>query len=427
MEAKMEKNNVLFRCKLFFCIFFTAILFFTAESRAEQSTSLLYGIPCKGMEIKKSSIQSGQNLSEILLAARVPYSRIHKVAKESKNIFDVRRIQAGKPYTLMYRLPKDNPDGPAEKCFFIYEQNAVDYVVFELGEKVRVYQKSHPLETVPQTAEGVITSSLTNAFADAELPYELAEKLSEIYAWTLDFYHFRKGDSFRIVYEEKYVNDKLADVGKILGARITYQGKEYYAFYYPDGENSGQYLDEKGRSLRKSFLKSPLKFSRISSGFSLKRLHPILNQYRPHPGIDYAAPSGTPVLSVGDGVVEKVNYNSSAGRYIQVRHSDRYMSQYLHLSKYAEEIKTGCRVSQGQVIGYVGRTGLATGPHLDFRFWIDGKAVNYLVQDDIRLAPLEKKELRKYLAQTAPLKADLDIDKIKHYSAQNNTRRNLIR
>ena len=415
-----NKSKALFIFRYLFFILFLLIFLlgktdgiFAAGSGAAE---IPYDIPWKNMDVHTDAIRPGENLAGILTAAGVPYSRIHEAIQKSKKVFDVRKMQPGRPYSLI-RTPEAETKG-LQNFYFVYEQNPVDYVVFDLGERVSVCQKKKPVQIIEKIAEGVIESSLAGAFAERNIPCELALALSEIYAWTLDFYHFQKGDAFRIIYEEKYAGGKAAGLGRILAARITFSGEDYYAFYFQEGDKSGKYYDENGRLLQKAFLKAPLKFVRISSGFSKKRLHPVLNRYRPHPGTDYAAPAGTPVISVGDGVVKEASYNSTAGRYLQIRHSERYATEYLHLSKYAKDINPGSRVTQGQVIGYVGSTGLATGPHLDFRFRIDGTAVNFLKQDHLTADPLKKKQMKRFLVSTASLKTDLDTDKIRQFSAK---------
>lgn len=362
-----------------------------------------YGLFCPSGEARQDVIREGQNLADILVKEGVAYSTIVKAMDLCRPFFDVRKIRAGNPYTVIHPTGRDDR-------YFIYEKNPVEYLVFALGETVEVYEDRKPVLLVPRTVEGVIDSSLLASFSDLGLDNELAIKLSEVYAWTLDFYHFRKGDSFKLMFEEKLVNGKPVGCERILGARITHKGEDYYAFNF-EKDGAEQYFDESGASLRKAFLKAPLKYARVSSGYSESRLHPVLNYYRPHLGIDYAAPTGTPVMSVGDGVVEKVEFNGSMGRYIQIRHSKRYMTQYLHLSATEKGIAKGKRIRQGDVIGYVGSTGLATGPHLDFRFWADGKALNFLKQDLPTAEPVKGRDKDRYLRTVVALKPKLDRTK----------------
>lgn len=374
---------------------------------------LEYGIDGHDLEITKDVIKRRQNIGGILLKADISYNKIHEAVEKSKSVFDVRKIQVGNPYCLIKVNKNEN-----NICYFVYEQNPIDYVVFEIGDSVQVYQRSKPVRIRHRTVEGVIDSSLWNAFAEKDLDFELAMKLSEIYAWSVDFYHFQDGDRFKFIFEEKWVGERRVGIGRILGARITFRGDHYYGFYFPKGREDGDYFDENGQSLRKAFLKAPLTYARISSGYSRSRLHPILNEYKEHLGIDYAAPTGTPVVSVGDGVIEKIDYSRSMGNYLQIRHNRKYMTQYLHLSGFAENLRRGDSVSQGDVIGYVGSTGMATGPHLDFRFWTGDQAVNFLKQDIPTADPVPSRHEKNYLARVAELKTDLDRDQIRHFSAE---------
>jgi murein DD-endopeptidase MepM/ murein hydrolase activator NlpD len=363
------------------------------------------------LQIKNEVVRRRQNVSGILLKAGVSYNKILEAVEKSKSVFDVRKVQVGNSYWVI-NAEKENT------CYFVYEKNPVDCVVFEIGDSVQVYQRSKPVRIRHRTVEGAIDSSLWNAFAEKDLDFELAMKLSEIYAWSVDFYHFQEGDRFRFIFEEKWVGERRVGIGRILAARITFRGDHYYGFYFPMGRENGDYFDENGRSLRKAFLKAPLKFVRISSGYSKSRLHPILNEYKEHLGIDYAAPTGTPVISVGDGVIDKIEYNRSMGNYVQIRHARKYMTQYLHLSRFAENLRRGDSVSQGDVIGYVGSTGLSTGPHLDFRFWIGNQAVNFLKQDIPTADPVPSRHEKTYFARMSELKTDLDRDQILHYSVE---------
>lgn len=383
------------------------------ELSREEPRGFEYGIDVRGFQVIKDVIKPRQNISGILLKADLSYNQIHEAIEKSRRIFDVRKIQIGNPFCLI--SPKKKGENT---CYLVYERNPIDYVVFEFGNSVQVYEGSKPVRIRHRTVEGLIDSSLWNAFADQDLDLDLAMKLSEMYAWTVDFYHFQKGDRFKIIYEEKWVEDRQVGTGRIIAARITFRGDHYYGFYFSKDREKGDYFDENGQSLRKAFLKAPLKYLRISSGYSRNRLHPILNQYKEHLGIDYAAPAGTPVLSVGDGIIEKIAHSRTMGNYIQIRHARKYMTQYLHLARFAEKLRKGGAVCQGDVIGYVGSTGMATGPHLDFRFWIDDKAVNFLKQDIPTAEPVPSRHEKKYFARTAKLKTDLDRDQIRHYSAE---------
>jgi len=227
---------------------------------------------------------------------------------------------------------------------------------------------------------------------NAEATPELAIKLSQIFAWQIDFYHLQKGDSFKVIYDELYVDDKFFAIGTIKAAHFTHRGKDFYAIPFTQ-DSVSQYFYENGNSLRKAFLKAPLEFSRISSRYSKSRLHPVIKTRRPHLGVDYAAPVGTPIRTTGDGIVLEAGYNKGAGKFIKIRHNSVYTTMYLHLSRYATRIKKGTKVQQGQVIGYVGSTGLSTGPHLDYRFFVNGNPVDPLKVEVPPSHPV-KEELR---------------------------------
>jgi murein DD-endopeptidase MepM/ murein hydrolase activator NlpD len=375
--------------------------------------ALEYGINCDPYEVQHATVRPHQNLSGILQSAGVPYGKIQTAVEKCDGIFDVRKIRAGRPYSLI-----GNPCSPDGVRYFVYERSAADFVVFDLGDNVSVFQGRKPVTVRTRIFSGEIRSSLWNAFSKSGINFDLAIDLSEIYAWTLDFFHFQKGDRFRFIVEERHVDGHVVGYGRILAARIHHRDRPFYAFYFEETPGAGDYYDENGHSLRKAFLKAPLKYVRISSGYSRRRLHPILNEYKPHLGIDYAAPKGTPVLAVGEGRVEKVGYNSGRGRYIQIRHNQRYMTQYLHLSDIAEGVETGARVRQGDVIGAVGSTGLSTGPHLDFRFWDNGKAVNFLEQDLPAADPIDSDARNRFQHRMAQFRFDLDNDETREYSAK---------
>jgi murein DD-endopeptidase MepM/ murein hydrolase activator NlpD len=265
-------------------------------------------------------------------------------------------------------------------------------VVFETGDSLHIHTGEKEITVRIRAASGQITSSLWNAVIAAGASPNLAVELSEIYAWSIDFYAIQPGDNFTVFYEELVVDNEQIGMGNISSARFNHAGKDIYAFrYIQDG--AVDYFDETGMSLRKAFLKAPLKFSRISSRFSNSRMHPVLRIRRPHHGVDYAAPKGTPVHTVGSGTVTDVRYAGGAGRMVKIKHNATYSTAYLHLSGYGPGIKSGARVSQGQVIGYVGSTGLSTGPHLDFRFYKNGTPVDPLKVESPPALPVKKELL----------------------------------
>jgi murein DD-endopeptidase MepM/ murein hydrolase activator NlpD len=267
---------------------------------------------------------------------------------------------------------------------------------------------------------GTIESSLYLTLQNLDVSPALAVSLADIYAWTVDFFRIQKGDAFRVIFEEKYVEDSIfVGVGAIKAASFYHGGTELYAFDYTDESGNREFYDEKGNSLRKAFLKAPLKFFRISSKYNPKRLHPVLKTMRPHLGTDYAAPTGTPIMTTADGTIEKVGYTSGNGNYVKVKHNSVYSTQYLHMSKIAPGMKAGKRVRQGDVIGFVGSTGLATGPHVCYRFWKNGKQVNPLIEKLPESNPIAEGYRSDFENFIAPLKVKLDNLKVPKQQSAN--------
>jgi murein DD-endopeptidase MepM/ murein hydrolase activator NlpD len=361
-----------------------------------------YGMNCENLILIKDTVQPHQNLSDILSKYKVPKAVIHAAAFSSRPVFDVRKIKAGNPFCII----RDNT--PTQKVrYFVYEINPVDYVVFKLEDPITTSLEKKPVRIETETVSGSIESSLWETLTEKQLDPELAVKLSEIYAWTIDFHHLHKGDGFQAIFEKKFVNGKPIGLGRIKAARFFHKGKFFYAFYF-DQDAHGSYFDEHANSLEKAFLKAPIKFSRITSGYSKRRFHPILKKYKAHFGIDYAAKTGTPIMSTGDGVVVKTGYDSQNGRYVKIKHNGVYTTQYLHMSRIARGIKSRVKVKQGDIIGYVGSTGLATGPHLCYRFWKNGRQINPLKEDIPSVGPVKKDDLQNFNQKMAGLKQQLD-------------------
>ena len=342
--------------------------------------SLLYGLPVDSFTVIESTIKRNQFLGEILSEYQVSDQQIHNLSIKSKNVYDVRKLEARKKYTLLCcrdSLPR------AE--YFIYEPNPIDFVIYKLKDSIEVSYNQRKIDTVNTSVAGIIETSLWVTMTDAGADPMLIHSLSEVFAWQVDFYRIQKGDRFKVLYEQLYVDDEEAGIGKITGAYFNHNEEDYYAVYFDQGSGIS-YFDEKGQSLQKQFLKSPLRYKRISSRYTRRRYHPVLKRYKSHLGTDYAAPTGTPIRSVGDGIVEEARYSQYNGRYVKIRHNSVYTTQYLHMSKFGSGIKAGVKVQQGQVIGYVGSTGLANGPHLCFRFWKNGQQVDAL---NVKLPPSE--------------------------------------
>lgn len=354
---------------------------------------LLYGLPADSFHIEESTVTTNQNLSDILISRGVSAQSIDQIAKNSVAVFDVRKMKAGNRYTVFY-----SKDAARSPLYLAYDNNGVDYYLYSLTGSLKVLAGKHAVISKRQTVSGVINSSLWNAMKESHISPLLAVELSDIYAWTIDFFAIQKGDQFTVIYDEDFVGGESIGLGKIYSASFIQGGTTFYAirFTQEDGDN---FFDEKGNSLRKSFLKAPLKFSRISSRFSNSRMHPVLRIVRPHHGVDYAAATGTPVYSIGDGVVLQKSYQpAGGGNFVKIRHNSVYTTTYMHLSKFASGLKAGLRVRQGEVIGYVGATGLASGPHLDFRVYMSGTAVDPLKVKSEPAEPVRPANILKFNA-----------------------------
>lgn len=372
------------------------------EEPIEPEVTIEYGIETDSFIVVKDKVSKNENLSHILMRHNISYPIIDALAKESKEVFDVRKIATGRPYTIF--CSKDS--GNTAKCF-IYEANQSEYVVFDMRNGINVYKGEKPVETKMQQASGVINSSLYLTLDEQGVSPALAVELASIYAWTIDFYRIQKGDWFTVVYEEKFVEGESIGIGRVYASNFNHMSKDNYAFYYEYDDIHG-YFDEKGENEKKAFLQAPVKFSRISSGFTMNRYHPVLKRNKPHLGTDYAAPYGTPIVAVGDGTVIEARYKSNNGNYVKIKHNDTYTTQYLHMSKFAKGTKKGARVNQGDVIGYVGSTGLATGPHVCYRFWKNGKQVDHRKEKFPPAKPVDPKHLDDFKAKSGELKKKLD-------------------
>ena len=347
-----------------------------------------YGILADSFTVVKGQIEADQTLGSILYFYHINHLEIDKIVKQAQGIFDFRKAQAGNNYTVL--CAKDSSQ--IAKCF-IYEESPFDYVVFDLRDSIHVYRGKKDVKLRIVESSGYIESSLWNALKAKNMSPALVVELSSIYAWTIDFFRIQKGDYFRLIYEEKFVEDKFVGIGDIIAVQFNHSNENFYAFRFQEDENFGDYFDENGGNLRKAFLRAPLNFSRISSGYSKRRKHPVTGRVKPHLGTDYAAPTGTPILSTANGTITEARYKRNNGNYVKVRHNSTYTTQYLHMSKIKSGIRPGVFVKQGDVIGYVGSTGLATGPHVCYRFWKNGRQVDPYKQ---KLPPSEpiKKENR---------------------------------
>ena len=364
--------------------------------------TLEYGIPIDSFVVETYTVRRNQTLGSIMHSHGVSSQLVNQLGSKAKDVFDIRTVRAGNQYKLF-----TTPDTTSSAKYLVYEHSQVDYVVFHFGDELSVTRGQHNIVPVTRISEAEISSSLWEAMKSHNLNPVLALDLSDVFAWAVDFFGLYKGDKFKAVYDELFVGDNPVGIGTIHAAWFEHRGQKYYAYRYMQ-DSVWSYWDEQGNSLRKTFLKAPLRFSRISSGFSYSRMHPILKIRRPHTGVDYAAPEGTPVVALGDGVVIEKGYNNSAGNYVKIRHNSVYTTGYNHFSRFGKGIAKGVRVQQGQVIGYVGKTGLATGPHLDMRFWKNGKPIDPLKVEAPPVEPIKEENLEYFAKSIAPLRMKLD-------------------
>ena len=348
-----------------------------------------YGVCMDSLDINEYQIRSGDNPAAILDALGFSAREAERITRVSATVLDPTKLRAGMCYYTF-----TTQDSVAAIRYMAFAKSLTDYAVIDLsGDSVRAYEFNKPVSIKRHYAEGTITSSLWNVMKEKGADPLLALKLSDVFAWQIDFFDVKEGDSFRVMYDVAYIDDTTAlSIASIGGAVFTHQGKAFTAIPFTQ-DSVFEYFDLEGNSLRKAFLKAPLDFFRITSRFSNARFHPILKRYRAHHGVDYAAPVGTPVKSIGAGTVVAKGYMGGGGNTLKVKHNSVYTTSYMHLSRYAKGIQVGSRVEQGQVIGYVGSTGLSTGPHLDFRVYKNGQAINPLQMEAPPSLPV-KPELR---------------------------------
>ncbi len=363
--------------------------------------TLKYGFVFNNFEVTEGIIQENEFLADILLKHKVDYVAIDKLAKETRDIYDVRSLRADKPYTVLNRDTSNSAD------YFIFEPNAYHYVVYDLKNPQKSEHVKRKVDKVIKEASGIVDGSLWMTMKSNGLSFELTNKMEDALAWSVDFYHIQKGDRFKAVYEQDYIDGKFVGIGELFGAYYKNSDQEYYAIKYDSGKHNG-FFDLSGYPMKKAFLKAPVKYSRISSRFSKRRFHPVLKRYKSHLGTDYAAPRGTPIMAVADGVVSKRAYTKNNGNYVKIKHDKVYATQYLHMSKFKKDVKAGSYVKQGDVIGYVGKTGLATGNHVCYRFWKNGVQVDPRRQNLPPPDPMPKEDLPEYFKVKDSMKIVLD-------------------
>lgn len=364
-----------------------------------------YGLPVDSFEVVENVVQAGESFGNILLTYGIEYGIINRIAENFKDIFDVRYLRSGKPYTLFC----EGTDSNRVARYMVYESTPAQYVVFDLKDSVCVYRGKKDIKKVTREVSGEINSSLYESLVSKGASPALTMKLADVYAWTVDFFHIKKGDGYKVIYEEHFIDDTVSvGVGRIIAADFKHGGQDFYSFFYEKDETYSDYFDDEGNTLRKAFLKAPLNFSRISSRYTPKRFHPVLKRWKSHLGTDYAAPRGTPIMSTANGTVIAASYTSGNGNYVKIKHNATYTTQYLHMSKFASGMRAGKVVKQGEVIGYVGSTGLATGPHVCYRFWKNGKQVDPYKQDLPHAEPIKEAYKAEYMLFMKEWKQKLD-------------------
>lgn len=366
--------------------------------------SKAYGFNLNQFNAVRDTIKNGDTFGAILNNHGVSHTTIFNIATKYRDTFDVRRLVVGKPYLVL-----KSQDTLATTQFFVYEKNKVGYVVVDLRDSLRVYNKSKPITYVDKQASGVIENSLYITMEQNNLSPAMTDRLANIYAWTVNFFKIQKGDRFKVVYTEKFIDDTIsAGIHRIKASYFEHKGVPLYAFGYENQKlPSLDFYDEKAQNLRRAFLKAPVKFSRISSKYNLKRRIKYYGyKLRPHKGTDFSANIGSPILATADGTVTKAERKGGNGIYVKIRHNSTYETQYLHMKKY--NVRVGDFVRQGDVIGWVGMTGNSGGPHVCYRFWKNGRQVDPFKQDLPASKPLAKEFHEDYFSYIGSVKSQLD-------------------
>lgn len=364
-----------------------------------------FGFKFSNFNVFHDTIKAGYTFGSILDGQNIGENKIYDIVEKVKDSFDVKAIRVGNAITLLR-----SKDRFKKLQAFIYQPDRGSYFVIDFRDSVTAYKKIRPLCYKRHTIAGNLDGSLSEALNKEGVDVALADKLTKVYAWSIDFFKLKKGDKFGITFTERYIDDTIYDgVDSLKAAFFEYKGKTIYAFPFAQNEGSGKidYFDENGKALKNFFLKAPLKFANITSHFTQKRFHPVQLIWKAHKGTDYAAPSGTPIMTTAAGVVEQTGYTAGNGNFVKVKHNATYSTQYLHMSKIIA--RKGQRVNQGDIIGKVGSTGLATGPHVCYRFWKNGVQVDALKLQLPNSEPMNNKNLPRFLKLMNPLKDELDL------------------
>ena len=365
------------------------------------------GLPrVDSLECRQGKVRNGQFFSTLLTSLGLSATESYNLSQSCSSVFDVRSLRVGNGYSAYYSFDPECGEGTLR--YLIYDRDRTSQVVFACQPPYEAWVYEKPVVVKRRYADVTIGNSLWVDMIEAGVSPNLILSLSDIYAWTVDFFGLQKGDRFRVLYDEKTCDGEVISVDTVRYAVFTHNGSDLPSVMFNQKDGGNIYWNEKGESMRKAFLKAPLKYSRISSGFSYARRHPVTRKVRPHTGVDYAAPTGTPVMTIGDGVVTSVKNEGAGGKTVRIRHNSVYSTAYLHLSKYGKGIAPGKRVRQGEVIGYVGSTGRSTGPHLDFRVWKNGSPINPLKMDSPPAEPLKEAHKAEFERMHEKYKAQID-------------------
>ena len=364
-----------------------------------------FGFNLDEFNVKLDTIKYGDSFGELMQKNKVDYPKVLAISENFKDSFDVRKIRVGKPYTIL-----QSKDTTAQAQVFIYENDPINYTVVDLRDSVNVYKDKNKVKFVQREVSGVIESSLSEAILEQGVDYNVTHNLANVYAWTIDFSRLQKNDKFKIIYNEKFINDTVyAGAEPIEAAYFEHNGKPIYAFAYENDSLRSlvDYFDENANNLRRTFLRMPVEYGRLSSRYNLKRRIKYYGyKLRPHKGTDYAAPIGTPIMATADGTVVESTRRGGNGKYVKIRHNGTYSTQYLHMK--AQKVKKGEFVRQGDVIGWIGMTGNTGGPHVCYRFWKNGKQVDPLQEELPQAEPLHDTLKEEYFAYIATYKEQLD-------------------
>lgn len=405
------KLPILFYLFIGLLLLLSVLSFFTSGDeknivKESEPENIEFGFDINKFNVKRDTIQFGDSFGEIMEKNKIGYPKIYQITNKIKDTFDVRWLTAGKPYTIL--SSKDSLENP---LVFIYQPNKVNYVVIHIGDSIYAYNKKKPIKIIKKYASGTISSSLSETMDNQGLPYQLINDMSDIYAWTIDFFRLQKGDRFKIIYNERFIEDSIyAGIKSIDAAYFEHNNESFYAFNYKVDslKKTTEYYDEKTQSLQRTFLRAPVQFSNISSRYNLKRRIALYgNRVKAHKGTDFAAPVGTEILATADGRVIESRRKGGNGNYVKIKHNSTYSTQYLHMKK--RLVTVGQYVKQGDIIGLVGMTGNTSGPHVCYRFWKNGRQVDPFKQKLPIAKSVPKNNKKHYQEFILPIKNDLDM------------------